>query len=134
MDSQNIIISDRNMVSISNVINVISFNEHEFLLQTPFGKLKVLGKNLAILKMDTNKKELVIKGNIDSISYLSDSKSNKSEKKESVFAKLMKPRASIAAIAKKIARPRPSLPLKAWVIYLTGPPSTVPSSFTVLVF
>lgn len=90
MDSQNIIISDRNMVSISNVINVISFNEHEFLLQTPFGKLKVLGKNLAILKMDTNKKELVIKGNIDSISYLSDSKSNKSEKKESVFAKLFK--------------------------------------------
>ena len=89
MDNQTIVITDRNSVSINNAKNLISFNEMEFLVETPFGNLKVIGKNLSIGKMDTDKKELNIKGNIDSISYLNSLK-NKETKKESVFAKLFK--------------------------------------------
>ena len=40
--------------------------------------------------MDTDKKELNIKGSIDSISYVQSSKDKSKDKKESVFAKLFK--------------------------------------------
>jgi sporulation protein YabP len=90
MDNQIIKISDRKEVYLTNVDNVISFNENEFLVETHLGTLKVLGKNLSIDKMDTDKKELNIKGSIDSISYVHSSKEKSKDKKESVFAKLFK--------------------------------------------
>lgn len=90
MENQSILISNRNMVSINNVNNVISFNENEFVIQTPYGNLKILGKDLAILKMDTNKKELSIKGLIESLAYTNNTKTNKKEKKESIFSKIFK--------------------------------------------
>ena len=79
MDSQIIKISDRKEVYLTNVDNVLSFNENEFLVETPLGTLKVIGK-----------KELNIKGSIDSISYVQSSKDKSKDKKESVFAKLFK--------------------------------------------
>ena len=85
MNNQTIVISDRNAVSINNVKNVNSFNENEFLVDTPFGTLKVNGKNLNIGKMDTDKQELLIKGNIDSISYLNTNKNKNETKKEGIF-------------------------------------------------
>ena len=88
MNNQTITIIDRKEVSLNNIKNVISFNELEFLVETPFGNLKITGKNLTIGKMDTDKLELNIKGNIDSITYLN--KETNKEKKESVFAKLFK--------------------------------------------
>ena len=90
MDSQIIKISDRKEVYLTNVDNVLSFNENEFLVETPLGTLKVIGKSLSIGKMDTDKKELNIKGSIDSISYVQSSKDKSKDKKESVFAKLFK--------------------------------------------
>ena len=90
MNNQTIVISDRNAVSINNVKNVNSFNENEFLVDTPFGTLKVNGKNLNIGKMDTDKQELLIKGNIDSISYLNTNKNKNETKKEGIFTKLFK--------------------------------------------
>ena len=86
---QCITIIDRKEVSLTNVKNVISFNETEFLVETSLGNLKVIGKNLSIGKMDTDKKDLTIKGSIDSLSYLQTNKESK-EKKESIFAKLFK--------------------------------------------
>ena len=81
MDSQIIKISDRKEVYLTNVDNVLSFNENEFLVETPLGTLKVIGKNLSIGKMDTDKKELNIKGSIDSISYVQSSKDKSKDKK-----------------------------------------------------
>ena len=60
MNNQTIVISDRNAISINNVKNVNSFNESEFLVDTPFGTLKICGKNLTIGKMDTDKQDLLI--------------------------------------------------------------------------
>ena len=70
MNSQLITITDRKEISLTNVNNVTSFNESEFLVDTPLGNLKITGKNLTIGKMDTDKKDLIIKGSIDSINYL----------------------------------------------------------------
>ena len=89
MGNQTIKLTDRNTLELTNAKEVISFNSKEFLIDTPFGHLKVLGKDLSIGKMDTEKKELTIKGNIDSLSYLTSSLSTK-ENKESVFKKLFK--------------------------------------------
>ena len=50
--------------------------------------IKVNGKNLTIGKMDTQKEELTILGDIESISYLSIK--SKQEKKEGIFTKLFK--------------------------------------------
>lgn len=90
MDNQTIIISNRNSVSINNVKNLISFNDNEFLIDTPFKTLKVIGKNLSIGKMDTDKQELIIKGDINSLVYLSNLKNQSNNKKDGVFSKLFK--------------------------------------------
>ena len=81
---QCITIIDRKEVSLTNVKNVISFNEFEFLVETSLGNLKVIGKNLSIGKMDTDKKDLTIKGSIDSLAYIHSNKESK-EKKEIVM-------------------------------------------------
>lgn len=86
--NQTLKLVDRTTLELNNVNKVISFNNKEFLLETPYGNLKVLGKNLTVGKMDTEKKELIIKGNIDSINYLSTQPNN--TQKESVFKKLFK--------------------------------------------
>lgn len=90
MNSQIITITDRKEISLTNVNNVTSFNESEFLVDTPLGNLKITGKNLTIGKMDTDKKDLIIKGSIDSINYLKSNVDKNKDKKESVFAKLFK--------------------------------------------
>ena len=54
MNNQIITITDRKEISLTNVNNVISFNEVEFLVDTHLGKLKITGKNLTIGKMDTD--------------------------------------------------------------------------------
>ena len=61
MNNQTITIIDRKEVCLTSIKNVISFNENEFLVETPFGNLKITGKNLAIGKMDTEKQELNIR-------------------------------------------------------------------------
>ena len=89
MVNQTLKLIDRNTLELSNIKEVISFNSKEFLIDNPIGTLKVTGKNLTIGKMDTEKKELVIKGNIDSLVYLNNHQSDDKEK-ESVFKKLFK--------------------------------------------
>ena len=66
MDNQTLKIIDRNSVELNNAKKVISFNTNEFLIDTPYGNLKITGKNLSIGKMDTEKQDLIIKGTIDS--------------------------------------------------------------------
>lgn len=89
MIGQTIKLIDRNVIEINNAKSVISFNPTEFLIDTPYGNLKITGKNLTIGKMDTEKQELIIKGTIDTISYVA-SKNTTNEKKESIFTKIFK--------------------------------------------
>lgn len=88
MDNQTITIENRNTITINNVKNIINFDTNEFLIETPYGNLKITGKNLAIGKMETEKEELIVKGQIDSISYAS--ATLKDKKKESIFTKLFR--------------------------------------------
>ena len=65
-----------------------SFDSLEFLIETSLGFLNITGTDLSLIRLDQEKCEVSIKGNIDSISYVSNKKNPKA--KESVFNKLLK--------------------------------------------
>ena len=86
--SHNINITQRRNINISGVKKIDNFDDKEFLLETNMGFLLIKGKNLEIIKLDTYQGDVSIKGKIDSLSYLENSK--KQTKQESVFSKLFK--------------------------------------------
>ena len=75
----------RKSISISGVKKVENFDKKEFMLNTSMGYLKINGSSLEIVKLDTDKGELAIKGKIDSLNYLDGNKN-----KESIISKLFK--------------------------------------------
>lgn len=84
--SHNIILENRNMLSISGVTDVESFDENTIVLFTQLGELTVQGKDLHINAMSTDSGDLSVEGDIWSIIY------GDKEKKSPVsfFAKLFK--------------------------------------------
>ena len=77
-------ITDRKKAMLTGIKKIISFNPEEFIIDSLLGGIKLLGKNLEIIKLDTNDGILSIKGNIDSISY------SNNKVKESIFERLFK--------------------------------------------
>ena len=86
--NHNISIGQRKNINISGVKKIENFDENEFLLETNMGYLMIKGNNLEIIKLDTYQGDVSIKGKIDSLNYLENSK--KQEKQESIFSKLFK--------------------------------------------
>ena len=86
--NHNINIVQRKNISISGVKKIENFDENEFMLETNMGYLNIKGTNLEIIKLDTYQGDVSIKGKVNSINYLENSKSK--ENKESVFTKLFK--------------------------------------------
>ena len=88
-----ITLKDRNLLDLSGVKNIQSFDNQEFLISSPYGTLHLKGKDLTISKMDTDNGVLQIKGQIDQISYIQDKKSDGTDskpKKENFFTKIFK--------------------------------------------
>ena len=81
-----ITITERKQVSITGVKKIDSFDHKEFLLDTVMGFLHVMGNDLAIGTMNMDNGTLLIKGTIDSVSYVGKGK----ESKESFIKKLFK--------------------------------------------
>lgn len=86
--NHNININSRKNINISGVKKVDNFDDTEFILETNMGYLKVIGKDLEIIKLDTYQGDISIKGEIDGLNYLESNKKNKKE--ESIFLKLFK--------------------------------------------
>lgn len=84
----NVYLKDRKHVELTGVKNIESFDSLEFLIETSLGFLNITGTDLALIRLDQEKCEVSIKGNIDSISYVSNKKAGKG--KESMFNKLLK--------------------------------------------
>ena len=81
-------LKDRKTLELTGIKKIESFDSLEFLIETSLGYLNIKGSDLALVRFDQEKKEVSIKGNIDSISYISNKKNPKA--KESVFNKLLK--------------------------------------------
>ena len=82
---QNIIIENRNKMSISGVNDVLSFDDQIVILETQLGMLTVKGDDLRISKLNIDTTEVIIDGNINSINY-----SDKQEKKGNIIGKIFK--------------------------------------------
>lgn len=80
-------INNRKMIIIKGMKTIDSFDNKEFLIDTVLGYLHIKGSNLTLDKMDTNNGEIIIKGEVDSLSYANGSKE---KEKEGFFKRLIK--------------------------------------------
>jgi sporulation protein YabP len=76
---------DRQGGTINGVIDVVSFDVSEILLETGMGRLAIKGRELHVSRLSLEKGEVDMEGRIDSLVY-SDAKSSAS--KESIMARL----------------------------------------------
>lgn len=67
--SHKIILTNRKNGSFTGVLDVISFDISEILLETEQGMLNVKGKDLHVNRLNLEKGEVDIEGIIDTLSY-----------------------------------------------------------------
>ena len=83
----NLSLKDRKVLELSGVKLIDSFDANEFLMDTSQGWMVVHGKDLTLAQMDTDHGDVIIKGVIDSIEYITNKKGNG---KESLISRLFK--------------------------------------------
>ena len=73
---QNLILENRNKLSISGVLDVLSFDDQIVIIETEMGLLTVKGENLKINKLSIDTSEVIVEGDIFELAY-SDENINK---------------------------------------------------------
>lgn len=66
---QNLVLENRGKLSISGVLDVLSFDDQVIMIETELGLLTVKGENLRINKLSIDSSEVVVEGDICSLSY-----------------------------------------------------------------
>lgn len=66
---QNIVLENREKLSISGVLDVLSFDDQIVILETELGLLHIKGENLRINKLSIDTSEVIVEGRINSINY-----------------------------------------------------------------
>ena len=84
---QNVILENREKLSISGVLDVLSFDDQIVILETELGLLTVKGENLRINKLSIDTSETIVNGNIMQIAY---SENTMEKKGEGLFSKIFK--------------------------------------------
>ena len=83
---QNLILENRENLTISGVIDVLSFDDQIVILETELGMLTIKGDDLRINKLSIDTQDVIIEGNINTLTY-----SEKEEKKNgSLLGKIFK--------------------------------------------
>lgn len=83
----NVVLKDRKILEITGVKQIDSFDASEFLLETAQGWMVISGKDLTLGKLDTERGDVIIRGLIESLSYVSNKKDKNSE---SMISKIFK--------------------------------------------
>lgn len=60
---------DRNLIYLSGISKIISFDSEEFLMESVMGIILLKGQDLEIVKLDTHDGRVSIKGTINSMTY-----------------------------------------------------------------
>lgn len=82
---QNLILENREKLSISGVNDVLSFDDELVMVETELGLLTIKGNNLRINKLSIDTSEVIVEGEIIYLSY------NNSKKEDyNFFGKLFK--------------------------------------------
>lgn len=84
---QNLILENRNKLSISGVKDVLSFDDQVVIMETELGLLTVKGDNLKINKLSIDTSEVIIEGEINNLGY---SDHSKKEADGGLFSKIFK--------------------------------------------
>lgn len=66
---QNLILENREKLSISGVLDVLSFDDQVVIVETELGLLNIKGDNLRINKLSIDTSEVVVEGDIYSMIY-----------------------------------------------------------------
>jgi len=66
---QNLVLENREKLSISGVLDVLSFDDQVVIVETELGLLNVKGDNLRINKLSIDTSEVVVEGDIYSMVY-----------------------------------------------------------------
>lgn len=66
---QNLILENRGKLSISGVLDVLSFDDQVVILETELGLLTVKGENIRINKLSIDTSEVIVEGDISSLNY-----------------------------------------------------------------
>lgn len=84
---QNLILENRGKLSISGVLDVLSFDDQVVILETELGLLTVKGENIRINKLSIDTSEVIVEGDI---SYLAYSDKENEKTKGSFISKIFK--------------------------------------------
>lgn len=82
--TQEIILKNKSMLSISGTNKIISLKPELIQLDTNYGGIMIVGEKLELINLDSNSTIANINGDINSIKFVS------TNKKENVFRKLFK--------------------------------------------
>ncbi len=82
---QNIILENREKLSVSGVLDILTFDEEEITLDTQLGMLTVKGSDLKVEKLSLDTGEIVAKGNFDYFSYQKDAAPKREGFLKSIF-------------------------------------------------
>ena len=84
---QNLILENRGKLSISGVLDVLSFDDQVIMVETELGLLTIKGENLRITKLSIDTSEVIVEGNI---AYLAYSNKEIEKNKGSIISKIFK--------------------------------------------
>lgn len=76
---QNLVLENREKLSISGVKDVLSFDDQVVIVETELGLLTVKGEELRINKLSIDTSEVIIEGDIDSLTYSNNKNLEKSK-------------------------------------------------------
>ncbi len=78
---QNLILENREKLSISGVLDVLSFDDQVVIVETELGLLTIKGENLRINKLSIDTSEVIVEGEVYNLAY----SENELDKKSSGF-------------------------------------------------
>ena len=84
---QNLLLENRNKLNISGVLDVLSFDDQIVIVETELGLLTIKGDNLRINKLSIDTSEVIVEGEIISLTY---SYKDLDKKSDSFLSKIFK--------------------------------------------
>lgn len=84
---QNLVLENREKLSISGVLDVLSFDDQVVIVETELGLLTVKGENLRINKLSIDTSEVIVEGEIYNLIY---SENDLDKKTTGIFSKIFK--------------------------------------------
>lgn len=84
---QNLFLENREKLTISGVLDVLSFDDQIVIVETQLGLLTVKGENLKINKLSIDTEEVIVEGEIYNLGY---SEKDLDKKSSGLFNKIFK--------------------------------------------